>query len=301
MSGYVAVIGGANIDMIGTPFVGLVRHDSAPGSLKISSGGVARNIAENLARLGVSVELLTVFGDDANGKHLQQELLDVGVGLSMSSVIKNVPTSTYVCLNSADGEMQYGLAAMEILENINQEFIDARIDFINAADYLVLDANLGDLLGYILERVSVPVIMDTVSTQKTEKCLAYMHDLYLIKPNREEAEIISGIKIETKEDVMFAAREILKRNIKNVVITLGKDGAYYTDGTTDGFIKSYADKIVSTTGAGDSFVAATIMGFVNREPLETCVRLGSAASSVTVAENNTVSKKLTSNKIYNLI
>lgn len=301
MSGYVAIIGGANIDIIGTPYKGLVRHDSAPGRLKLSSGGVARNIAENLARLGVKTELLTVFGDDANGQYLRKELVEAGVGIGHSLVTDQMPTSTYLCLNSEDGEMQYALAAMDILNKIDDDFITERLDFINGADYVVVDTNLGESLGNVLDRVTVPVVMDTVSTQKTEKCLAHIKDIFLIKPNREEAEIISGIKIKSKIDVENAAELILKRNVKNVIITLGKDGAYYTDGVSRGFLPTYADQIVSTTGAGDSFVAAVIMGFINGENLSTCVKLGSMASSVTVKEKNTVSKALTANLLYNLV
>lgn len=301
MSGYVAIIGGANIDIIGTPYKELVRHDSAPGRLKLSSGGVARNIAENLARLGVKTELLTVFGDDGNGQYLRKELVEAGVGIGYSLVTDEMPTSTYLCLNSEDGEMQYALAAMDILDKIDVAFIDERLEFINGADLVVVDANLESSLGKVLDRVTVPVVMDTVSTQKTEKCLEFIKNIFLIKPNREEAEIISGIKINTKSDVEKAAELILARNIKNVVITLGKDGAYYTDGHIKGFIPSYAREIVSTTGAGDSFLAATIMGFINRENLATCVKLGSVASSVTVKEKNTVCKTISADRLYSLI
>ncbi len=298
---YVAVIGGANVDLIGTPFKELVKHDSAPGRLKLSSGGVARNIAENLARMGVKTELITAFGNDAYGKILCKELASAGVGLSASLVVEDATTSMYLCLNSKDGEMQYGLSAMEILSRLDREFFDERIEIINKAAYVVLDTNLGDILGYILNRVTVPVIMDTVSTQKTANCLRYIKDLFLIKPNREEAEVIAGIPIVNDADVVKVSEIILNRGIKNVVITLGKDGAFYNNGSEHGFVDSYTHTIISTTGAGDSFVAAMVMGLVNKEDLSTCVKLGSVASAITVGEDKTVSVTITKAVLYNAI
>ena len=119
---YVVVIGGANVDMLGKPFVSLSKHDSAPGKLKYTSGGVGRNITENLSRLGVNVKFITAFGNDSNGDRLKKELEALGVDLSQSLTVDDENTSTYICLNDEHGEMQYALSDMRILDRLDEEF-----------------------------------------------------------------------------------------------------------------------------------------------------------------------------------
>jgi pseudouridine kinase len=68
----VTVVGGANTDIVGHSKAALVAHDSNPGVVSVSSGGVARNIAENLARLRVRTSLVTAFGADTHGRELER-------------------------------------------------------------------------------------------------------------------------------------------------------------------------------------------------------------------------------------
>ena len=290
--GYVVVIGGANVDMLGVPFVSLSKRDSAPGKLSISSGGVGRNVTENLARLGVPVKFVTAFGNDANGAKLKKELEDLGADLSLSLTVEEEITSTYICLSDEHGEMQYALSDMRILDRLDEKFFSDKFDVINNAECVVLDTNLGDILGYLVGRITAPIFLDTVSAQKTKKCKNYVKDLYFVKPNVVEAEALLNVKIETDEDVRNAGEKILSLGNKNVIISLGKKGAYYTDGENEGFLTNGKVPVVSTTGAGDAFMSAVIYGYLRGLSLEECARLGLKASKITVSDANTVSKNI---------
>jgi pseudouridine kinase len=74
---YVCVLGGSNMDIVGFPHKNLVLHDSNPGKVKISLGGVGRNIAENLVHLGVSTKLISAIGDDLYGKKILKSILNL--------------------------------------------------------------------------------------------------------------------------------------------------------------------------------------------------------------------------------
>ncbi|MBO4554604.1 MAG: carbohydrate kinase family protein [Clostridia bacterium] len=286
---YVVVIGGANVDILGIPFERLTPHDSAPGKLEYTSGGVGRNITENLARLGVNVKFITAFGKDANGDRLKRELEELGVDLSYSLTVDGENTSTYICLNDSRGEMQYALSDMEILNRLDEEFFADKFNVINGAKCVVLDTNLGDILGHLEAKITVPIFLDTVSSQKTAKCRKHIKHLFFVKPNVVEAEALTGDVIRSKTDVERAAQKILELGNKNVVISLGANGVYFTNGYSCGYMKNGDFAIVSTTGAGDAFMAAEIYGYMMGKSIEESTRLGLAAAKITISSMDTVS------------
>src|SRR5690554_6789521 len=103
---YVSVVGGANIDIIGTPYNALNSNDSNPGKTILALGGVARNIAENLSRLDVMVEFITVLGNDSHSREIVDSCNELDISLKHSLTMDNERTSTYLCINNELGEME---------------------------------------------------------------------------------------------------------------------------------------------------------------------------------------------------
>ncbi len=102
---FVLVLGGANMDISGSTTQPLVLSDSNPGRIRCAPGGVARNVAENLARLGNTARLLTAVGDDLYGRSLLDATRNAGVDVSSSWVLAGEATSTYLSLHGPDGDM----------------------------------------------------------------------------------------------------------------------------------------------------------------------------------------------------
>lgn len=299
MKDYVVIIGGANIDMLGVPFNGLSYKNSAPGSLKISYGGVGRNIAENLARLGVPVKFITVFGSDAYAKELKEHLISLGVDVSYSMTKENENSSYYLCLTDKYGEMQYALSSMEILNNMDEQFFLERKEVINSATLAVVDTNLGEKLKILLDMISIPVCLDTVSAEKALNCKSCIKDLFFIKPNREECcALLNKNSIDTPKDIELCAELLRQNGIENVIVSLGKDGVYYTNGKEKGFMNSMVDEFVSSTGAGDSFFAGVVSGFYHKKSLRDCVYRGSTCAKITIADKDSVSKNINKELFY---
>lgn len=287
---YVIVIGGANIDIIGTPYSKLSFHNSNPGKTNMSLGGVARNIAENLSRLGVKVEFITVLGHDSYANEIKKSCNDLTISLKHSLVKPEERTSTYLCINDEFGEMQLAISDMEIYKYITPEFLERKMDIINNSKVCVLDTNIPtDSLFYLMDNCKAPIFLDTVSNSKTEKIKDHIHNIHTLKPNIMEAEILSNMKISNHEDLERATEIIMEKGVKNLFVSLGSKGVYYTNGKEKGNIPIIENTIVSTTGAGDSFLAAVVWAYLNGLSIEKAAKIGIAASTITVKSKLTVS------------
>ena len=302
MRDYVTIVGAVNIDITGSPYDKLNINDSNPGYVKNTLGGVGRNIAENLARLDAKVELITVLGDDFYAEEIKQDALANNIGLKYTKSFKDSRTSLYLCINDHEGEMKLALSDMDLYENITIEFLEERLEFINSSLACVIDTNIPEeSIKYLIDKVSVPIFIDTVSVKKTEKIFNLLHNIYSLKPNIYEAEILSGVEIKNVDDVKKAAKIITDKGVKRLFISMGKDGVYYKDEFNEGILPSLSLDIVNTTGAGDSFFAAIIWSYLNGNDVEQSAKIGLAASYICLQSQDTVSKEMSIDKIKSLI
>ncbi|MCK9443655.1 MAG: carbohydrate kinase family protein [Tissierellaceae bacterium] len=302
MENYITVLGGANIDIIGTPFKKPKLHDSNPGSTLISLGGVGRNIAENLSKLNIQVELITILGDDAYAAEIKNSCKDLGIGLSHSLIVENQPTSSYLCINDELGEMQLAISDMEIYKYITPKYLSEKLGVINGGKACVLDTNISiESFKFVMDYVEVPIFLDTVSIEKTRNIKDLIYGVHTLKPNILEAEILSNMKIENRDDLEEATDIIMKKGVKNVFVSLGSEGVYYTNGVDKGSIPIIKSETVSTTGAGDSFLAAVVWSFLQGYHIRKSAKAGIAAASITVKSKSTVSNKMSAVNIKNIL
>lgn len=102
---------------------------------------------------------------------------------------------------------------------------------------------------------------------------------FLIKPNRYELELLCGRKLETRQELLEAARECIAAGVELVVISLGGEGALVTDGRKALYTPGVKLEVQSTVAAGDSMIAGLAVGFERGYDLEAAFRLGVAAAS----------------------
>lgn len=203
---YVAVVGGVNMDIGAVSAGKLVARDSNPGHVTTSLGGVGRNIAHNLCLLGQQTAMVTVMGDDDFGRRVQENARDIGLDLSASAVLPDCRTGTYLYICGPDGDMALAVNDMAIYDRMTPDFLRQRLDFINGADLVVLETNLPeDSIRWLCDNCRAPILADPVSTIKAEKLRPVLGKLAALKPNRLEAELLSGMSIRTPEDAAQAA------------------------------------------------------------------------------------------------
>lgn len=289
-SPYVTVVGGMNMDIGGRPYKKLVAKDSNPGAVRMSPGGVGRNIAHNMSLLGLDVRLLTAFGDDVYAQKLAAVCGELGIDISQSPVIPGGHTSTYLFVNDESGDMQLAVSDMDIYDHLTPQVLQSRRQLLDGSQVVVLDTNLpAETVAWVAENCRAPIFADPVSSAKAEKLRPVLGRLHTLKPNRIEAELLSGVAISDDASLRRAADALLETGLHRVFISLGADGVFAADRSGQVLhLPAPEGNIVSTTGCGDSFMAALAWAYLQGSDLERSARAGLAASTITMASADTI-------------
>ena len=288
-SPYIAVIGGVNIDIGGRSDAPLVAGDSNPGHIRSSLGGVGRNIAHNLALLGARVRLVTALGGDDGAKRVEDSCAALGIDLGDCLYVPDGATSTYLFLADANGDMALAMSDMEIYEHLTPAFFETKLAALNAAALVVLDTNLStESIAYLAAHCTAPIFADPVSTAKAGKLASVLGHLHTLKPNRMEAELLSGVKITDEASLHRAADALLATGLQRIFLSLGADGVLAADHERTLHLRNLPARMVNTTGCGDAFMAAAARAFLDGADLETAARYGLAASAVAMESADTI-------------
>ncbi len=295
---FVTVVGGVNVDIGGRSFAPLVNSDSNPGEVRISVGGVGRNIAHNMALMGLNVRLLTACGTDLNGQRVEASCSEAGIDLSGALRLSDMATSTYLYLTDPDGEMALAVSDMAICEKITPAYLAANLSQLQNAQVVVADTNIpAESLQYLAENCAAPLFVDPVSTVKAEKLRPILSKIHTLKPNRLEAELLSGVKIETKEDLVKAAERLLEMGVHRLFISLGADGVFAAMGKERLWIPNIPGKMVNTTGCGDAFMAALVWAYMEGSDLRQTALAGLAAGSIAMESAETINLLMSAEEI----
>lgn len=286
----VVVIGAAIADITGFSSNPLVSNDSNPGKIKFSSGGVGRNIAENLARIDCDVELISAFGNDVYGQELKSQCIEAGISIehSLSSSVHS--TAIYMSINNQDGNMVLAISDTAIIDEISPDFIASKHSILEDADCIIIDTNLSkETLDSISSTfLHKPLFIDLVSTSKAKKVSAILERFHTIKPNLIEAEQLSGIKHKTVEDLKTMLKVFTNKGIHQVFITQGEDGCFYGNENVFGALSTNKKEVINSSGAGDAFMAGLVFGYLNGFNMEetatfaTCMSLAALQSEEAV-------------------
>jgi pseudouridine kinase len=303
--GHVLVIGAANLDVKGRPTVPLVRGSSIPGQIRISPGGVARNIAENLARLEVETVLLTAVGDDDAGAQILGHAAGSGIDISEVVSTEGVPTGAYMALLKENGALDVALDDMSIMGALTPRYIQVRRALFEDARMVAIDANLTPDVIYTVVRLcdelNIPLCADPTSTSLAERLCPHLSSLTMASPNVPEASVLCGgetFEAEDRDAAQATARNLVALGVEVAVITLGEHGVVYADAETKGHIPAVPTEIIDQTGAGDAMTAAIIFGLLEDIPLDECVRLGVTAATLTLRTRETVRSDLSVDLLY---
>lgn len=286
-SRFVLVLGGANMDISGSTTQPLVLSDSNPGRIRCAPGGVARNVAENLARLGNTTRLLTAVGDDLYGRSLLDTTRDAGVDVSGSWVLADEATSTYVSLHGPDGDMAVAVNDMGILECLTPARLAPRAPWLQQAAAIVVDCNLGThaLEWVFAHHGATPVFVDAVSAFKCPRIRPWLADVHVLKVNRLEAEALCNFGIHSDVDIERAAQTLHTLGVQQVVLSLGERGVYWSARNADqGWHGALPGTVVvNATGAGDALMAGLVHAFVAQQDLRVAIPFALGCAALTLA------------------
>lgn len=302
---YVVVIGGANIDIGGTPEKTLIPADSNPGSIMITYGGVGRNIAENLCRLGVNVKMITAVGGDVLGEEMISYCEKIGIDTSAVLRVPDESSSMYLYINSDKGDMEMAIDQMDIVKKITPAYIDTLKDMINGAECVVMDANIvTETFLHIRKICKVPIYVDPVSTVLASRIIPGIDGIDTLKPNRLEAEYMTGMTIQTEADYRAAANELLRMGVRRIFMSMGPEGMLVADKNNMYIVGSYPGDVVCTTGAGDSATAAIVWAstvVADQHSLVTAAKAANAVAAMTISVQETNNTALSHEEAFERI
>jgi len=302
--GYVLVIGSAGLDVKGRPSGQLKPGTSNLGQVRNSIGGVARNIAENLARLEVDTVLLTAVGDDVEGRRVLEHCEANSIDCTHVRVMEGARTATYLALLKADGDLDMAIGDFEIIQWLDSDYLRGHEGLIAEADMVVIDATLSVptlvTLFELAEKYSVRVCADPTTPLLASRLCPYIGQLHLVVPNAAETTALCGLSnpAHDRETAIEAARHLVSLGAYIAVVTLGDMGLAYADGSGGGFIRAVHTHVVDSTGAGDALTGAVIFGLLNDVPLDEAMRLGVTAASLTLQSAETVLPNLSQELLY---
>lgn len=295
----ILVIGGANIDVMARSSYGdLVLEESNKGEVDFGCGGVGRNIAENLGRLGLAPQFVSIFGDDMLGQRLQQSCADGGVRLEHAIIRKGANTDSYVSIHDGTGEMHVAMHQMGLIDSLTPAIIETINPVIATADALVLDANLpADTLASIFARATdKAVFCDCVSALKATKLIPFLDQITCLKANMNEARVLTGLGQDAQtNDLMSALR---RTGVAQIVLSDGANG-FVAVTQSEAATKIPDDaKVVNVSGAGDALLAGFVYGWAQDMAWDARADFAHGLAQFTLSSRNAVHPDITAAYIH---
>ncbi len=285
----VVVVGAAVMDLKGRSRAPLVRATSNPATVVMTPGGVGRNIAENLARLGTPVCLVAAVGPDAAADRLLADTAAAGVDTSHVMTTPE-PTGTYIAVLDPAGELDIALSDLAATQALTPARLEPSRAAIEAARMLVVDGNLpAPVVGWLLDvaaAAGVPVVVEPVSVAKAARLRESLRPgrpVAVLTPNADELAALGP-----------TPGDLTGRGVRSVWVRRGAHGSdWYATGRPGVRVAAHGSPVVDVTGAGDAMTAGWVHAHLGGARDTEAVAYGQAVAELTVSSSHTVRPDLT--------
>jgi pseudouridine kinase len=300
----VLVIGSAGVDIVGRLRSELHTDSSNPAQIRFSFGGVARNVAENLARLGQPVRLITAIGEDDAAGRLLDGLVEAGVDVGAVLRTADGNTGTYLAVFDQAGNRQFALDDMRIVSGLTSQYMRQYAHLFEDASMLFIDANLPkDTLRTVMSlarRAHLPVCADPTTASLAHRLRPYIPRFFMITPNSSEASILCDPtqEVSNRKQALTAVKCLVSQGVDLAIITLAEQGLCYATSEVSGYIPALRTGVLDPTGAGDALSATVIFAILNGIQIDEAMRLGVSAASLTLRYRGAVVPDLSLEKLY---
>ena len=276
----ICVIGSINTDLIAT-----VENFPKPGQTVTGSffdttyGGKGANQAVALGKLCADVTMVGKLGHDLYGDNYMKHFENCGV----KTVIDRVEGSSGVAVIEIDKTAQNHIVVVPGANGkVDNAYIDSILEKVSDCSIFLLQLEIPlETVIYTAKKLSAmgkTVVLDPApAVELPDELLAYVD---YITPNETEIEIISGVSVNSDEDLKKAAENLLGRGVKTIIAKAGGKGAYIINRKELTHVPPYKVNPVDTTAAGDSFNAGFAFGLSLNLPLFDCVKIGNAVGGL---------------------
>lgn len=280
----IVVVGSSNTDMV-------IKAERLPvpgetilgGTFLMNPGGKGANQAVAASRLGGVVTLICKTGDDIFGKQSVMQYAAENIKTDYVSSDPRHPSG--VALITVDS---YGENCIVVASGANASLLPADIDKavteIESSGLVLMQLEIPiETVEYVAEMAhakNIKVILNPAPARALSDRL--LKNVYIIVPNRNEAEILSGIKVTDLASARQAADIISAKGVDIVVVTLGTQGALIKEQEDYHYVEACKVDAIDTTAAGDTFCGALCVGLSEGKTILESVQLAASAAAVTV-------------------
>lgn len=281
----IVVIGSLNMDsVIETVHMPKVGETISGLGITLVPGGKGANQAFAIGRLGGQVSMIGAVGDDVHGKILKDNLDSTGVDTRSLNIISGETTGQAFITVDREGDN-----SIIIISGANglvtKELIDTYISVIENSDIVIMQFEIPiETVTYVKDlavKKGKIVIVDPAPAVSGLQD-GFWKDIDYIKPNETELEILVGRKLNTQHEVEQAAKEMINKGVKHVIVTLGADGCLLISDESTQLFPANKVKAIDTTAAGDSFTAAFALALSEGKTQEEAILFGQKVSSIVV-------------------
>ncbi|MCP4417520.1 MAG: hypothetical protein GY805_12925 [Chloroflexi bacterium] len=304
MAEQILLVGATLLDSRGKPNAGLEPGTSNPSQIRVTRGGTARNVAENLGLLGAKVKLISAVGADMTGQHLLKQTAASGIDTEYVQVLDGERTGAYIAVLEENGELSVALDDVRVLRHISASYLDRHRGLFKEADMVMMDGSLTeDAMATVVRlcnKYDKPLCADPSSARLAYKLRPFLSHLHLVVPNEVEAAELCEVDYDgpDPEASLDLARCLVGKGVRNVVVTLANFGLDYATSRETGYIPANYSEMVDSSGTGAAVTAAILFGMLNElSPIES-IRLGAAAASLTLQTAETVVPDLSLDMLY---
>lgn len=277
----VVAVGAAGVDVIATTERPPVAGQSTPGRIRISAGGAARNVAENLARLGTAVRLLAAVDASPLSDLALERTAQAGVDVGGVIHVRD-RGNVYAAIGSA-GRLRWAVSDMTAAEALRPEDLDAHDPALRAARAVVVDANL---VPATIRRAAALAAGSSLCLLATSPAKAVrLRDVFpgaaLLVLTAEEAAALTAASIASPPEALRAAQTLRVGGPATVVITMGEQGMGWV-GAAARWVAPLPAPVVDPSGAGDAVAAVAVYALLAGIDEARAARLAAAAAAMTV-------------------
>jgi pseudouridine kinase len=298
----VVVVGAACLDVKARAQGELIAGTSNPGAVRISVGGGARNVAENMARLGLRTALLSAVCQDDFGRTIVRQTERAGVNTDHVLITCEQHSAAYIALLNTHGHLLVGVDDMAAMTALTPEFIDNHAELLSSARMVLMDASVpleaGEALLRICQQAQVPVALEPVAYLPAQRYRPLVGAFFLVTPNAVEAQALTGLPVANVAQGIIAAKHLIAAGVQVAIITMADSGLVYATPDLSGHVPAIEVEVVDQTGAGDALTAAVVYALLNDIPLDEAVRLGVSAATLTLDSTETVRQDLSLESLY---
>lgn len=296
------MIGAACLDIKGQVRGDLVAGTSNPGRVRISVGGCGRNIAENLARLGASVSLLTAVCEDDFGRAIIHQTKEAGVDTDHVLITCDQHSAAYIALLNPGGHLLAGIDDTSAAGALSPDYVLDHTELLGGARFVMIDANLpldtAETVLAVCGEAGVLVGLDPVAYVPALRYRPLIGSFALVTPNAVEAQALTGLPVGDVGSAVIAAKQLIAAGVEVAIITMADAGVVYATAELSGHVPATKTEVVDATGASDALTATVIYGLLHDIPIDEAVRLGVSAAALTLASSETVRQDLSLESLY---